>query len=303
MRNLMPEAFKGCLVFISNLSDAALENRISAISRLLEETRRSGREATGYHRVALCSAAEYLSLLEDQARSEWADREDQKELEHCRQSLAGAVPPSQENDKDSERQCDRDRLQKNIEDTERLIHLRRSARDAVEGQLSSLSAIQIDSYLDVVGVPVHDPIRRSLNGQDNNLLKAPESPSEPSLAQSFKAFAAETFIDLTAKYPKGVPAKALEPFAQECDGRGYLLTSDFLRDRVLKAIQQYNDDHPGAPIKSFSDLVAVLSTVSANSGAVKKRQKNTTQKVTRQFRVWLYENKRDYLKMYKKKPA
>lgn len=129
----MPEAFKGCLVSISNLSGAALENRISAISRLLEEIRRWGRNATGYHRVALSATADYLSLLDDQARSEWADREDQKELEHCRQSLTGAVPPSQGNDKDYERQCDRDRLQKNIEDTERLIHLRRSARDAVEG--------------------------------------------------------------------------------------------------------------------------------------------------------------------------
>ena len=183
--------------------------------------------------------------------------------------------------------------------------MRRSARDAVESQLSALSAIQIDSYLDVVGVPAHDPLRLSLNGQGNDVSKATESPSEPSLAQSFKTFAAKTFIDLTAKYPgqSGVPAEAFVPFADECDTREYLLNSDFLRARVLKAIKQYNDDHPGAPIKSFSDLVAALSPVAANSSSVRKQQKNTTQKVTRQFRVWLYENKRDYLKMSKKKPT
>jgi len=70
----MPEAFKGCLASISILSDAALEDRVSTISNLMEEIHRSERNATGYYRVALSAVADYLSLLEDQARNEWANR-------------------------------------------------------------------------------------------------------------------------------------------------------------------------------------------------------------------------------------
>jgi hypothetical protein len=297
----MPEAFKGCLVSISILSDAALEDRVSTISNLLEAIRREEKTATGAYQCALSAVGNYLSLLEDQARSEWANRKDQKELERCRQIVAGVVPPSQENAKDSERKCDRDCLLKKIEDAEELIRLRQSTREAVEDQLSALSAIQIDSYLAVAGIPAHDPLRLSLNGQGNDVSKATESLSEPSLAQSFKTFAAETFIDLTAKYPKGVPAEALAPFAKECKTRGYMLNSDFLRDRVLKAIDEYNIDFPKAKIENYSDLVARLRPDPVSVDSVKKRQKSSRQKVARQFRVWLSEMKDDYLEKLQKR--
>lgn len=297
----MTEAFKGCLVSIAILSDAALEDRVSTISNLLESIRREEKTATGAYQCALSEVANYLWLLEDQARSESANRKDQKELERCRQILVDVVAPSQENDKDSERQCDRDRLLKKIEDTEELIRLRQSAREAVEGQLSALSAVQIDSYLDAVGVPAHDPLRLSLNCPNTRVSKTTENLSEPSLAQSFKIFAAKTFIDLTAKHPRGVPQAKLVPFAAECDANGYMLNADFLRDKLCEAIKQYNDDHPGAWIKNFSDLVAVLNPVSASSGPVKKRKKNSKQEVCRRFRVWLYDNKRDYLEKLQKK--
>lgn len=298
----MPEAFKGCLVSIAILSDAALADRIPTVANLLEAIRREERTAIGAYRCALSAVANFLSLLEDQAINERAIREYQEDLERCRQILAGVVSPSQENDKDSERRYDRDRLLKKIEDTEKLIHLRRSARDAVEGQLSALSAIHIDSYLDVVGVPAHDPLRLSLNSQGNDVSKATESPREPSLAQSFKEFAAKTVIDLAAKHPRGVPQTDLKPFAAECDARSYLLNPDFLRPRVCKAIKQYNDDHPRAMIKNYSDLVAVLSPVAVGSGPAKKRMKDSRQVVSRQFRVWLSENKSDYLEKQKKAP-
>jgi hypothetical protein len=295
------EAFKGCLVSISPLSDAALEDRISTISNLLEAIRREERTATGAHRWALSAVDNYLWLVEDQARSESTDREDRKKLESFRQILAGLVPSSQENDKDSELQCERDRLLKKIEDTEKLIRLRQSVRNSVEGQLLATSAIQIDSFLAMVGVPAHDPLRLSLNGQGINVSKATESPSETSMARNFKTFAAETFKDLTAQFPKGVPAKALEPFAQECDGRGYLLTSDFLRNRVLKAIKGYNIDFPQAQIRNYSDLVGTLRSIPVSAGSVKKRQKNSRQEVARSFRVWLSEMKDDYLKKQPKR--
>jgi hypothetical protein len=299
----MPDAFRGCLVSISSLSDAALEDRISTVSNLLEAIRSEEKTATGFRKHALSEVANFLSLLEDQARSEWANRGHQKELERRRQILAEVIPPSQENDTGYERQCDRDRLLTKIKDTEELIHLRQSVKESVEGELSALSAIQIDSYLAVAGLPTHDPIRLSLSCPSARDPKATENSSEPSLAQSFKEFAAKIFIDLNAQYPRGVPAGALVPFASECDAREYLLTSEFLRERVLKAVKEYNFDFPQAQIKKYSDLVAVLNPVSASSGPgpVKKRKKDSKQVVSRQFRVWLYENKRDYLEKLKKR--
>jgi hypothetical protein len=298
----MSEAFKGCLVSISTLSDAALEDRVSTISNLLDAIRREEKTATGAYRCALSAVANYLWLLGDQSGSESADRKDRKELERCRQILAGAVPPSQENEKGIERQCDHDRLLKKIEDTEELIRLRQSATEAVEGELSALSAIQIDSYLAVAGIPAHDPLRLALNGQGINVSKATESPSETSIAQNFKTFAAETFIGLTAKYGrKGVPAEALRPFADQCDARKYKINSDFLRDRVLKAIDKYNVDFSDAQIENYSNLVEMLVTVALPTDSVKKRQKNSRQELARKFRVWLYEMKRDYLKKQPKK--
>jgi hypothetical protein len=298
----MPEAFKGCLSSISNLSDIALEERISTTGKLLDTIRPEETTVTGARKRALSGVINYLGLLFDQARDEQRNRELQQELERDRQILAELASAPQENDKNSDRLCDRDRLQKDIEDTERLIHSRRSARDAVEGQLSALSSIQIDSYLDVAGIPAHDPLRLALNGQGNDLSKASESSTEPSPAQSFKTFAAETFIDLIAKYPgrSGVPAEALVPFATECNTRGYMLNSDFLGDTVCKAIKDYNGDHPQAEIKNFSDLVAVLKRSPIGTGSVKKKKKNSKQEVTRKFRVWLSDNKGDYLKKLEK---
>jgi hypothetical protein len=245
---------------------------------------------------------DYLWLLIEQAQIEFNNRRDQGEIERCRRVLAGVVPPSQEDDKGSERKCDHDRLLKKLEDKEELIRLRQSTREAVEGQLSALSAIQIDSYLAVAGVPAHDPLRLALNGQGISVSKATESPSETSMAQNCKTFAAETFIDLTGKYGrKGVPAEALRPFADQCDAREYKIDSYFLRDRVLKAIDKYNTAFPKAQIETYSDLVETLCQVPVSASSVKKRQKNSRQEVAREFRVWLYEMKRDYLKKLKKR--
>lgn len=79
-----------------------------------------------------------------------------------------------------------------------------------------------------------------------------------------------------------------------------MLNSDFLGDTVCQAIKDYNDDHPQAEIKNFSDLVAVLKRSPASPGSVKKRKKNSKQEVTRKFRVWLSDNKGDYLEKLKK---
>jgi len=296
----MPDAFRGCLVSISSLSDAALEDRNSTVSKLLEAIRSDERTATGFRKHALSEAATFLSLVEDQARSEWANRRHQKDLERCRQILAEATPPSQENDPGCERQCDHDRLLRKIEDTEELIRLQQSVRESVEGQLSALSAIKIDSYLAVAGLPTHDPIRLSLSCPSTRDPRATETISEPSLAQSFKEFAAQTFIDLTAKYPRGVPHTELEPFAAMCESREYKPNPDFLPDRVCRPINEYNKDHPASQIENFSQLIAVLRPAPAKPGSVKKRQKNSTQKVSRKFRLWLSENKRDYLEQLKK---
>jgi len=294
----LPEAFQGCLVPIDILSDDALDARLSTIGKLLDEIRIEEKTATSaYHKCALSAVANYCVLLDDQARMEMANRKDQIELERYRQILAGVGSLSIENDKDSELNSDCGRLLNNIEDIEHQIGLRQSVRMSVEGQLSALSAHQIDSYLAFVGVPAHDPLRLSINGQTANDSKATENTSEPSVVQDVKTFAAETFIDLTDKYPKhGVPAEALKPFAAECDARRYLLTSDFLRDRVCKAIKEYNIDFPQAQIKNYTDLVETLRPVPVSANSVKKRLKNSRQKVARQFRVWLYEMKRDYLK-------
>jgi hypothetical protein len=130
--------------------------------------------------------------------------------------------------------------------------------------------------------------------------KTAELTSEPSLAQSFREFVATKFIALPTKFPRGVPQADLEPVAVECDGRGYLPNSDFLPSRVCKAINEYDKDHPASQIKSFSDLVAVLKSVPTKSGSIKKRQKSSTQRVSRQFRLWLSENERDYLEQLRK---
>lgn len=297
----MPEDFKGCLVSISNLPDAALEDRILAIGKLLEEMRRAERNASGYKRVAHSAVDNFLSLLEDQAINDLANRKDRREIERCRQSLAEVASPSKDNENDSERQCDRARLQKDIENTEELIRLRQSVKDAVEEKLSALSAVQIDSYLNTVEVPAHDPVRSALNCASAQASMATENSSELSPAQCFKEFAGKTFKDLTKVHPKGVPAEELAPFAKECDDRGYMLNSDFLRSRVLKAIEKYNADFPEAPIENYSALVEALQPVPVSADSVKKRQKNARQEVVRQFRVWLSEMKCDYSKKQPKR--
>ena len=171
----MPEAFKGCLSSVSNLSDIALEDCISAISGLLDAIRIEERTSIGAKQQALSAVVNFLSLREDQTINEREIRRHQKELARCRQVLAEMVPLSQESEKTSERREDSNRLQGKINEIEELIRLRQSIREDVERSLLALSAIRIDSYLAVARIPAHDPLRLSLNGQGNDLSMASES--------------------------------------------------------------------------------------------------------------------------------
>jgi hypothetical protein len=298
----MPEAFRNCLIHIDNLSDEALQARMEALEllwrALLDEQARTPKSA---RYVALSTAIDFLWLVLDQAKDEAGIRESEKEIQRYRRILEPLTRSPQPSTDDSEPGGDYDRLLKRIEDREELIRLRRTTKEAAERELSRLSAGQIDSCLGAVGVPADDPLRRSLNRVGTEAPKTTELTSEPSLAQSFKDFAAEIFIKVTAKHPRGVPQAALKEFAGECDNRGYKPNSDFLPDRVCKSIKEYNNDHPSSEIENFSQLIAVLSPVSCKRGSVKKRQKNSRQRVSRKFRLWLAENKRYYLEQQEKR--
>lgn len=291
----MPETADSCLISISGFTNEALKTHMSTILPLYEALktdtgasiwtdRVTGTVKAVYQKCAHSGVYNYLGLLLDQASNELKIREHRVELEGCHQILAEMDSRSQEKDEDSERQLARNRLLEKMRCIEELIGYCRRRMENAEAHLSALAATQIEAYLDTLEVAKRDPVRPSR-------LRRIENVHEPSPSRRFKDFAAETFGVLVKAHPHGVSHVDLQPFADECDARGYMPDSDFLTNSVCQAIKQYNDEHPGVGIKNFSDVVAVLGRNSANADSVKKRQKNSTQKLAREFRKWLSYNK------------